>query len=133
METDLKMPREEKEKHMLDWWDGNMKLFAEMRLKKEDYGKMVLESRLLFRHGISELLKFSQENSLPFYIVSGGISEIIEACFYAILHNGEIASEEVMHEYFANSVNVLSNKFIYKEDLGSIGYHKPLIHILNKQ
>ena len=66
-------------------------------LKEEDYGMMALESRLLFRHGIAELLSFSISKSLPFYVVSGGISEIIEACFYAIMHNGEIESEEIMH------------------------------------
>ena len=39
-----------------------------------------------------------------------------------------------MHEYCANQVTVLSNKFIYQgEDFGSIDYQKPLIHILNKQ
>jgi hypothetical protein len=59
METDLTMPRDEKEKHMHDWWDGNMKLFSDMRLKIEDYGMIVLKSRLLFRHGITELLAFS--------------------------------------------------------------------------
>ena len=53
------MTPDEKEPHMLAWWEGNMKLFANMRLRKEDYGMMVLESRLLFRHGIAELLSLS--------------------------------------------------------------------------
>ena len=60
--------------------------------------------------------------SLPFYVVSGGISEIIEACFYAIMHNGEIESEEVMHEYWVNKVKVLSNKFIYEDEKGTVSY-----------
>ncbi len=60
MEIDLLMPVEEKEKHMLDWWMGTMDLFSSVRLKNEDYGMIVLESRLLFRHGISELLHFSE-------------------------------------------------------------------------
>ena len=85
------MTHEQKEPHMVAWWEGNMKLFANMRLRKEDYGMMVLESRLLFRHGIAELLSLSHQLDLPFYIVSGGISEIIEACFSAILHSGELA------------------------------------------
>jgi hypothetical protein len=65
--------------------------------------------------------------------VSGGISEIIEACFYAIMHNGEIESEEVMHEYWVNKVKVLSNKFIYEDEKGTVSYQEPIIHILNKQ
>jgi hypothetical protein len=54
--------------------------------------------------------------------VSGGISEIIEACFYAIMHNGEIESEEVMHKYWNNKVKVLSNKFIYEDKKGTVSY-----------
>jgi len=53
------MTPEEKEPHMLAWWEENMKVFAKMSLRKEDYGMMVLESRLLFRHGIAELLTLS--------------------------------------------------------------------------
>ena len=60
-------------------------------------------------------MQFSISKSLPFYVVSGGISEIIESCFYAIMHNGEIESDEVMHEYWNNKVKVLSNKFIYED------------------
>jgi 2-hydroxy-3-keto-5-methylthiopentenyl-1-phosphate phosphatase len=67
-------------------------------------------------------MRFSISKSLPFFIVSGGISEIIEACFYAIMHNGEIESEEVMHEYWNNKVKVLSNKFIYEDDKGTVSY-----------
>jgi 2-hydroxy-3-keto-5-methylthiopentenyl-1-phosphate phosphatase len=67
-------------------------------------------------------MRFSISKSLPFYIVSGGISEIIEACFYAIMHNGEIESEEVMHKYWNNKVKVLSNKFIYEDEKGTVSY-----------
>jgi 2-hydroxy-3-keto-5-methylthiopentenyl-1-phosphate phosphatase len=67
-------------------------------------------------------MRFSIAKSLPFYIVSGGISEIIEACFYAIMHNGEIESEEVMHKYWNNKVKVLSNKFIYEDNKGTVSY-----------
>ncbi len=85
---------------MVDWWEGTMKLFANMRLKKEDYGMIVLESRILFRYGIAELLGLSHQLKLPFYIVSGGMAEIIEASFYAILHNGEIANEEIIRDFW---------------------------------
>ena len=98
------MTPEEKEPHMLAWWEGNMKLFANMSLRLEDYGMMVLESRLLFRHGIAELLTLSNQLDLPLYIVSGGVSEIIEACFSAILHSGELVQEDVLREFWASRV-----------------------------
>ena len=117
---------------MLAWWEGNMKLFANMRLKKEDYGMMVLESRLLFRHGIAELLTLSHHLELPMYIVSGGISEIIEACFTAILHSGELPEEDALRDFWTSRVQVLSNKFLYSEDNLTYDFFQPIIHILNK-
>jgi 2-hydroxy-3-keto-5-methylthiopentenyl-1-phosphate phosphatase len=84
-----------------------------MRLKKEDYGMVVLESRLLFRHGIAELMSLSHQLNLPFFIVSGGIAEIIEACFYAIIHNELGEDEEIIARFWDHQVKVLSNKFLY--------------------
>jgi Pyrimidine 5'-nucleotidase (UMPH-1) len=64
MELDLMLPSDVKESHMVKWWEGNMDLFIGIKLQKEDYGNMVLNSRLLFRHGISELLDISRGNLL---------------------------------------------------------------------
>jgi 2-hydroxy-3-keto-5-methylthiopentenyl-1-phosphate phosphatase len=86
---------EEKERHMVAWWEGNMELFKNIGIKHEDFGRMVLESRLLFRYGIVELLSHCHRMKLPIFIVSGGISEIIEASFFAILHNGETKDAEL--------------------------------------
>jgi 2-hydroxy-3-keto-5-methylthiopentenyl-1-phosphate phosphatase len=83
------MDIKEKERHMVDWWSGNMEIFKQMGIKRDDFGRMVMQSRLLFRYGMIELLHKCHLMNLPLYVVSGGISEIIEACFYAILHNGE--------------------------------------------
>ena len=88
------MDPDEKSKHMIDWWEGNFNYFIQMGLKLEDHGNVVLNSRLLFRHGITDFLKLSSRLDLPMFIVSGGISEIIEANFYAILHNGETGEHE---------------------------------------
>ena len=44
----------------------------------------------MFRHGIQELMGIGHSLKIPMFIVSGGIYEIIEASFYAILHNGEL-------------------------------------------
>lgn len=113
----MTMPIEEKERHMVDWWEGNMKIFSKMNLKREDFGKVVLNSRLLFRHGIVELMKLSSKLDIPMYVVSGGISEIIEASFYSILYNGETSQsydQEVdILNYWEKQIKVLSNRFIY--------------------
>jgi hypothetical protein len=80
----------EKEKHMVDWWEANYKLFIQLQLKKIYFADMVLDSRLLFKFGISELLKTMSILNMELIIVSGGLKDIIDATFYSILHNGEI-------------------------------------------
>lgn len=77
---------------MVEWWEGNLDLFATMKLNREDFMHLVLESRILFRNGIQEMMDTAKRLKIPFLIVSGGITEIIESSFLAILHNGEIQS-----------------------------------------
>ena len=91
-----------------------------------------MESRLLFRYGIVDFLAYCNKMNLPLYIVSGGISEIIKASFYAVLHSGESADHELV-EFWHKRVQVLSNSFIYSEADVGIDYSRPLVHILNKE
>ena len=65
-----------------------------MKLKKLDYFNIVMESRIIFRHGIDQLMHNAAELGLPFYIVSGGITEIIEASIGSMIHSGEASSEK---------------------------------------
>ncbi|TNV81255.1 hypothetical protein FGO68_gene15065 [Halteria grandinella] len=133
IELDLTLHPDEKSAHMIDWWEGNFNYFVQMGLKQEDHGNVVLNSRLLLRYGIQDFLSLGSKLDLPLYIVSGGISEIIEANFYAMLHNGETGeAEEGLREYWEKRVQVLSNRFIYENGQG-IDYVRPVIHILNKQ
>lgn len=53
------MSNKEKGYHMLMWWEENLKLYSTMKLREEDFMNLVLESRLLFRNGISELMEIS--------------------------------------------------------------------------
>jgi 2-hydroxy-3-keto-5-methylthiopentenyl-1-phosphate phosphatase len=53
---------------------------------------MVLDSKLIFRHGIKEMMENIVHLGIPFYIVSAGISEIIEAHFCVVMENGDITS-----------------------------------------
>lgn len=67
-----------------------MESFLLSRMSKANYGRVVMQSKLLFRHGIDQLLKVTASQKVPLTVVSGGISEIIFASFYAILFNGEV-------------------------------------------
>lgn len=115
---------------MVTWWDVNLKKLASMKFTKGDYVNLVLESRLLFRNGIENLFDTSERLGIPFFIVSGGISEIIESHFFAIMNNGEVKSEHAKTCY-EKSV-IFSNHFHYLNG-ETVDYEKPIIHGLNKQ
>lgn len=67
-----------------------MEAFIQSKMRKSDYGKVVLSSKLLLRHGIADLLQIASSLNIPISIVSGGIKEIIQATFYAVFYNGEV-------------------------------------------
>ncbi|CDW81068.1 cytosolic 5-nucleotidase 3 isoform 2 [Stylonychia lemnae] len=130
IELDLQMSQEVKAKHMVQWWEENLDLFSEIRLHREDFMNLVLESRLLLRNGVEELMALSHILNVPFIIVSGGISEIIEYNFQAIMHNGEIKNEHA--KLCWENSRIFSNQFHYRDDI-AYDYKKPVIHVLNKQ
>lgn len=68
--------------------------------------------------------------NLPFYIVSGGIKEIIEAHFKMILETGELNEEE--GKAWWDKVGIFSNEFKYDNDT-TIGFKNPIVHVLNKR
>ena len=76
-----------------------MEAFVHLNMKKTDYAQIIMESRLLFRHGIQEILELVYHLHIPFYIVSGGIADVIEASFCAILANGELHGEDVWEAF----------------------------------
>lgn len=66
---------------------------------------MVKDSRILFRSGVSDLLRYSQAKSIPLFVLSAGIKEVIDASFRMI--DDEVDS----HEH----LRVISNEFEYHE------------------
>ena len=122
----------EKSNMMQAWWEQNMESFVKSRMRRADYGKVVMSSKLLFRHGIADLLKMSAQLSVPLTVVSGGIKEIIQASFYAIFFNGEVSDEQV-RQYFLDHerVRIIANTFEYHDDI-AVDYLKPIIHSMNK-
>ena len=114
---------------MQQWWEHNMESFLLSKMLKADYGRVVMQSKVLFRHGIDDLLKLTVNHKVPLTVVSGGITEIILASFYAIIFNGEIRDG---HNYIdTKHINVIANSFKYEDDL-AVDYIRPIIHSMNK-
>jgi hypothetical protein len=132
IEKNPDIPHSEKSKMMQAWWEQNMETLVQSRMRRADYGKVVMSSKLLFRHGIADLLKLSAQLSVPLTVVSGGIKEIIQASFYAIFFNGEVTDEKV-RQYFLEyeRVRIIANTFDYHDEI-AVDYLKPIIHSMNK-
>jgi hypothetical protein len=41
------------------WWEQNMESFVISKMSKADYGHVVMNSKILFRYGIEELIRFA--------------------------------------------------------------------------
>lgn len=110
-----------------------MEAFVCSRMRKSDYGKVVLASKLLLRHGITDLMHLASHLKVPISIVSGGIKEIIQATFYAVFFNGEVDNEDI-RSYFIDGehVRVIANTFEYNNEV-AVDYCRPIIHSMNKQ
>ena len=98
---------------MIEWWESNLNAISKQKFSKIDFTNMVVESRLLFRHGIKELLEEVNEHGIPMFIVSAGISEVIEAHFCAILENGDANSQAAKESW--ETLGIYSNSFIYED------------------
>lgn len=44
---------------MQKWWEQNMESFLISKMSKADYGRVVINSKILFRYGIEELIRFT--------------------------------------------------------------------------
>ena len=77
---DLTLPREERLKHMNDWWDSDMTRFAQAGLSRADYIKMAVQGKLLFRNGTKGLFEECHKQGLDFFVVSAGITDYLESC-----------------------------------------------------
>jgi HAD superfamily hydrolase (TIGR01544 family) len=109
------------------WFRENLDLLVEENISKEDFLQMVIqaEKKLIYRYGILELFELIQKHSIPIYIISGGIYEIIdESLNYVIPFYKEMKEKGLIH--------VVSNSFIYGEDNKVVGYKEPFVYTFNK-
>ena len=75
-------------------------------------------------------MRITTSRKVPLTVVSGGISEIILASFYAIMFNGEILDG---HKYLEEEhLKIIANSFKYENDF-AVDYLRPIIHSMNKQ
>jgi 2-hydroxy-3-keto-5-methylthiopentenyl-1-phosphate phosphatase len=69
---------------MKAWFEQDLQWFSKSGLKQHNFADMFVSSKLMCRNGTSQMMKLMGKNDIPFLVVSGGISELIEAHLEAI-------------------------------------------------
>jgi len=110
------------------WYKDNLDLIVAENFSKESFKEMVDHSheKFYFRDGIIELFEIVLEYKIPFYIISGGLHDIIEHSLKIVLPFYNLLEKN-------NLINIIANKFIYDEISNKmIGYEEPIIYTFNK-
>eukprot|EP00826_Nyctotherus_ovalis_P062620 TRINITY_DN908_c0_g1_i6.p1 TRINITY_DN908_c0_g1~~TRINITY_DN908_c0_g1_i6.p1 ORF type:complete len:231 (-),score=79.24 TRINITY_DN908_c0_g1_i6:131-823(-) len=81
MELDPSLSKEEKQKHMDEWWSIVQSLIVRLGPTKTMIRRAVAMSRLYFRHKCPELLKTLGEAGLKLHVVSAGITGVVAESF----------------------------------------------------
>lgn len=121
IETDNKIPFEEKKKLMEEWWTRHFELLIKSGLNKNDIEKVVASGRIQFRPGAAEFIDLLSALGIPLVIMSssGLGGEGIELF---------LKKEERSRQ----NIYIICNSFEWDENGKATAVRKPIIHGMNK-
>jgi 5'-nucleotidase len=82
IEISKEIPKEEKNKKMLEWWSNHYKLLTESGLDeptiKKSVTDLINEGKIKLREGVADFLNTTNKNNIPFIILSSaGIGNMV--------------------------------------------------------
>lgn len=92
IELDYTINEKDKDKYMLEWYQGSMDLYYKYNITKEQMKKSISNSNLSLRKGGKDFLSKLHENDILTVILSAGIGNVIEQslkekqCNYKNIH-----------------------------------------------
>ena len=119
IEVNYKIPFEEKEKYMIEWYQKCMETYYRFNLTKVKVENSIKTSSIELRPGVIEFLNFNKEENIPIIILSAGIGNTIE----------EVLKQNSC--YFEN-IHIISNFIKFDNEGYILKYEGDLIHSLNK-
>ncbi len=119
IEIDPNISFQEKKEKMKEWWSKHIILQAEQGLSKKIVDEVNKNSKIKLRDFVKEVIYETNQNNIPFLILSSGIGDFIEQ----ILKNKEC---------LLNNIFIISNFYDYDENGLVKGYKENVIHLLNK-
>lgn len=127
-EIDVSIDFETRKNLVWKWYIENFDLILEETISKSHFEEMFNESQenFYFRNGILELFEVILEYKIPFFIISGGLYEVIEHALKTVIPFYNNLEKE-------NLINIIANRFIFDNKNDKIiGYHQPIVYTFNK-
>jgi len=119
MELDNKIPHEEKEQLMHEWWEAQLLLMMNHGLKKQHLEQVNGSNIVKLREGIIEFMNDLAARGIPLLVLSAGFGDVIEI----VLKEAGV---------YTDNVHVVSNFLEYDEDGKAVAYRAPIVHGMNK-
>ena len=88
--------------YMTEWWERSMLLHERYHLQRSHLDQIDY-SRVVVREGWGEFLGYCHEQSIPVYIVSAGITQVIER---VLIHHG----------LYYDNITIISNTLEFDPD-----------------
>ncbi|MCX6811445.1 MAG: hypothetical protein NT039_02010 [Candidatus Berkelbacteria bacterium] len=121
IEVDTKVPLEQKKKAMGEWWRKHFDLLIASGMNKRDLAKILTSSKIQFREGTVEMLRYLHEQGIPIVILSSsGLGEEIISMY--------LEKEGCLYD----NIHIVGNAFKWDEAGNVIGVKEPIIHVANK-
>lgn len=118
IEQNDKLDYKIKNKAMKKWYTSHVNMLIKYNIKESQINEVGQSKSIILRDGVTEFLRFTNENNIPVIIVSAGISNIIENVLK-------------QNNCFYNNIYIISNIFKFKD--GQIrSLRNKIIHSLNK-
>lgn len=119
IEVDPVMPREEKIKHMEDWWSLSEKAISGLAIPQHEIDDVCMALKPCLRNGSIEFFEDLSMEKVPVLVFSAGCGDVVSA---VLKYSG----------VYLPNVKVISN-FLKYDDNGVItGFQDKIIHVFNK-
>ncbi|XP_038213760.1 7-methylguanosine phosphate-specific 5'-nucleotidase [Zerene cesonia] len=119
IEVDSVMGKEEKTKHMIDWYVAAHKLLIGLKFPKQELVETSKKMVECFRIGVKDLIMWSNVQQVPVLVFSAGLGECVVAALEAA-------------NFLLPNVKVISNFLALDKNDTIVGIKGEVIHTLNK-
>ncbi|ETW05434.1 HAD hydrolase, family IE [Aphanomyces invadans] len=117
------LTHDEKEPHMIEWWERSHKIMVEYGLHAHHIQDAVADADITFRAGFRPLFASLATANVPTLIFSAGLADVIQA----------VMNKTWGDAFWTPNVHVISNVMEFEPTTGRlVGFQEKLIHCHNK-